>query len=127
MTSNSKDDTSKIVIVLNQSFSFECIAENSNPAANFSWFIDSQELTVGGDIVEISKRTISVSNKLHKTTGKLVYKASNTDWNGKMLKCEAFAHSGTVKSSSIADTKRIQVNRKSLSTIILFLSFSYFF
>jgi hypothetical protein len=99
-----------IMLSTGVNFAFECIAENSNPVANFTWYIDGQELSVGGDIIEISKRSIGVTQKLHKTAGKLVVKLSNHDWHSKTLKCEAFAQSGSIKTASISDSKKLIVN-----------------
>ena len=73
-------------------------------------FSDSQELKVGGEIVEISKKSLAgTSPKLFKTVGKLAIKPNNTDLNSKVVKCETFVESGSIKKASLSDSKKITV------------------
>ena len=76
---------------------------------------DNQPIVVGVDgVFDISKRidiTPNVTNKskLVKTIGKIIIRADNElKWNGKLLKCEAYAENKTL--SIISDTKPVIVN-----------------
>lgn len=109
--SNNKLDNSSVVLIKNQSTTIECIAEDSNPACELVWYLDSNELNSTSEVSGLSVSNKRGQNKLYKTTGKITIKPKEQDdWQSKQLKCQCKNEMTLLQSLTIEDTKSISVN-----------------
>jgi hypothetical protein len=112
LVSNNKQDADSIVLVKNQTTIVECIAEESNPACMFTWFLDSSELKTGGEVTAITATSVK-KNKVFKTTGKISIKPLvSSDWQSKSLKCECGNQANISDTSQLSSSKSVSVNCK---------------
>ncbi|CAF0721133.1 unnamed protein product [Brachionus calyciflorus] len=111
ISSNSKVDDTTIRLVLNQSTTLECNAENSNPGCSLVWFLGTKELKTSSEISGLMTLPKKLPSKLYKTTGKITIKPLiMEDWHSKYLKCECQNAFTSMTSSSIYDSKLIIFN-----------------
>lgn len=110
ISQNIKDDKANVKVILRDNTTLECISEGANPAPDINWYLNGQLIKADAEVLDISVKIEKGSNKLFKTTSKLIIRAfTDSKWNEKEIKCEAVNEATKILKVDVSDIKNLQV------------------